>query len=59
MWTFGLIDLTGALLFALLSAAWVLEDVGRRLFMTRLEFWKVVINDVVYLVGAGIVLLSS
>src|SRR4051812_15568578 len=54
----GLTDVRAALIFAVLTAAWTLEDVGRRLFMTRLEFWGVVVNDVIYMVGAGVALLA-
>ena len=52
-WISGITGLSGALLFGLLSALWVLEDAARRLLMTRLEFWGVVINDLIYL-GAAV-----
>jgi O-antigen/teichoic acid export membrane protein len=46
----GAVDGTGAALFCLLAALWVLEDAGRRLFMARSEFWKLAANDVGYAV---------
>ncbi len=55
-------DLVGpwqALLVGALGGAWMLEDAGRRLFMARLEFWKLVVNDVVYLGVAGAALLVA
>lgn len=47
-WAMGLLDPGPAAGFGLLSAWWVLEDGGRRLFMARLEFWALVANDLVY-----------
>jgi O-antigen/teichoic acid export membrane protein len=40
-------------------AAWLFEDAGRRLFMARLEFWRLVLNDTIYLAAtvAALVLL--
>lgn len=38
-----------AVLFAVLVALWLLEETGRRLLMARLEFWKLALNDAVYL----------
>lgn len=49
-------------LFALALLAWTVEESGRRLFMARLEFNKLWLNDIVYavaslgLAGAGILL---
>jgi O-antigen/teichoic acid export membrane protein len=51
----GVVDGTGAALFFVVCVLWVVEDAGRRLFMARLEFWKGVVNDVVY----GVVALGS
>src|SRR5688572_14404813 len=44
---YGVTSFRGSLLFGLLAGAWLLEDAGRRLFMTRLEFWRLVVNDLV------------
>ncbi len=41
----------GALLFGAMTALWITEEVGRRVFMARQEFWQLVLNDVIY--GAG------
>jgi O-antigen/teichoic acid export membrane protein len=49
-WASGLTGVGGSALFALLTGVWLFEDAGRRLFMTRLEFWRLVVNDIVYLV---------
>lgn len=38
-----------AVLFGVLLAAWLLAEAGRRLLMARLEFWKLVVNDLTYL----------
>jgi O-antigen/teichoic acid export membrane protein len=58
-WAGGLTSARGSLLFGALTAAWLFEDAGRRLFMARLEFWRLVANDTVYLVAtvAALVLL--
>jgi O-antigen/teichoic acid export membrane protein len=44
-------DTRGALLFGGMTALWITEEVGRRIFMARQEFWQLVLNDVIY--GAG------
>jgi O-antigen/teichoic acid export membrane protein len=44
----GVTGAGGAALFALMTTLWLLEDTGRRLFMARLEFWQLVVNDAVY-----------
>jgi O-antigen/teichoic acid export membrane protein len=54
----GLLDAGGAALFLVLCVLWVLEDGGRRLFMARLEFWRCVVNDLVYAVVALAALLA-
>jgi len=58
-WAFDLTSGRGAVLFGALTAAWLFEDAGRRLFMARLEFWRLVVNDTVYLAvtAAALVLL--
>jgi O-antigen/teichoic acid export membrane protein len=45
-------DLPGAGIFGLVVLLWVLEEGGRRLFMARQEFWKLVLNDAIYVVAA-------
>jgi O-antigen/teichoic acid export membrane protein len=40
-----------ALVYAAMLVLWLLEETFRRLFMARLEFWKLVGNDVTYLVA--------
>jgi O-antigen/teichoic acid export membrane protein len=55
-WASGLTSGRGSLLFGALTAAWLFEDAGRRLFMARLEFWRLVLNDTVYLATTGAVL---
>jgi O-antigen/teichoic acid export membrane protein len=42
----------GALLFGCMVAIWITEEMGRRLLMVRQEFWQLVLNDVVYAIGA-------
>ncbi len=44
--------LGGAALFGFMVALWITEEVGRRIFMVRQEFWQLVLNDVVYAAGA-------
>ena len=44
----GLLDAGGDALFLVLCVLWVLEDGARRLFMARIEFWGLVVNDLVY-----------
>jgi O-antigen/teichoic acid export membrane protein len=58
-WASGLTSGLGSLLFGALTAAWLFEDAGRRLLMTRLEFWRLVLNDTIYLAAtvAALVLL--
>ncbi len=41
----GLASLSGALWFGLMVALWISEEVGRRIFMARLEFWQLIVND--------------
>ncbi|MBA2624260.1 MAG: hypothetical protein H0U89_01430 [Acidimicrobiia bacterium] len=55
-WSFGLLDAAPAAGFGLLAAFWVLEDGGRRIFMARLEFWRLVANDLSYAAGTVVVL---
>lgn len=43
-----LTDFRLALIFGVMVAFWVTEEWGRRLFMARLEFWKLVLNDCIY-----------
>ena len=42
------LGLTTAVAFALALVAWVWEEFGRRLLVTRLEFWKLAANDTCY-----------
>ncbi len=51
----------GALLFGGMVLLWVLEEVGRRIYMARFEFWQLVLNDVIYAAGAfvGLVFLRQ
>jgi hypothetical protein len=37
-----------ALLYAAMITVWLLEETGRRVLMSRLEFWGLVINDATY-----------
>ena len=53
----GLTDAGGALLFGVMVSLWLVEEVGRRLLMARLEFWKLVLNDAVY-VGSTLLALA-
>lgn len=48
----GLMPLSGALLFGLVVALWITEELGRRLFMARREFWHLAANDVCYVTAA-------
>ncbi len=48
----GLTDGSGAAVLGVLVGLWALEDAGRRLFIARLEYWKLMLNDVIYIVGA-------
>jgi O-antigen/teichoic acid export membrane protein len=45
----GLDGWLAPMLFGTLLATWLLEESGRRLLMARLEFWKLVGNDMTYL----------
>lgn len=58
VWASGLTSGAGCLWFAALTAVWLFEDAGRRLFMARLEFWRLVVNDTVYLVVTVAVLFA-
>lgn len=49
---FADLDVRAAALFGLATTLWLVEETGRRLLMARLEFVKLVINDVVYAVVA-------
>lgn len=49
---FDLTDGSGALALSVLLALWITEELGRRIFMARLEFWKLVLNDAIYVGGA-------
>jgi O-antigen/teichoic acid export membrane protein len=44
-----------AVLFGVALAAWVAEETGRRLFLARLEFGELLLNDTIYAVVATIV----
>lgn len=44
--------------FAAMLVAWLAEETLRRLFMARLEFWKLLGNDVTYLVVTVLALLA-
>ncbi len=49
-------NLTAALVFALMLVLWLVEETGRRLLMSRLEFWKLVLNDTTYVVATLVAL---
>jgi O-antigen/teichoic acid export membrane protein len=40
-----------ALVYAAMLVAWLMEETFRRLLIARMEFWKLVANDAMYLVG--------
>jgi O-antigen/teichoic acid export membrane protein len=44
-----------AVLFGIALAAWVAEETGRRLFLARLEFGELLLNDTIYAVVATVV----
>lgn len=44
-------DLAGAAAYAVMLVTWLLREALRRLFMARLEFGRLVVNDVVYLLA--------
>jgi O-antigen ligase len=46
------VDATTALLFAVASAAWAIEETMRRLLIARREFWLLVANDSAFAFGA-------
>lgn len=54
----GGVNSADAFIFALLVAAWELEEYGRRMFMARFEFWKQAANDGSYLVITAVCLLA-
>ena len=54
----GLLSVGDALLFGAALTAFTVEDTARRLLMANLRFWSVVVTDLVYLVGAAVVLLA-
>lgn len=41
-----------AVVFASLVTLWMTEELGRRLFMARREFWLLALNDTCYVIGA-------
>jgi len=43
----GLAALSGAMWFALMVVLWMTEEVGRRVFMARLEFGHLLLNDTI------------
>ncbi|SDW33429.1 hypothetical protein SAMN05421504_101294 [Amycolatopsis xylanica] len=49
-------DLGTGLLFAGMLVLWLAEETLRRLLMARMEFWKLVWNDVSYLLGTLVAL---
>jgi O-antigen/teichoic acid export membrane protein len=51
-------DPRSSLLFGLLLAAWLLEETFRRLLQARLEFWKLIANDLTYL-GVAVAVLTA
>lgn len=46
------VDGTTAALFGLASVAWVIEETLRRLLIARREFWRLVANDLSFVVGS-------
>ena len=51
-------DARTAALFGIALTAWVAEETGRRLFLARLEFAELLLNDAIYAVVATVVALS-
>ncbi|GAA2421999.1 hypothetical protein GCM10010191_37080 [Actinomadura vinacea] len=47
----GLAGPAGIALFAVLVAAWLLNETLRRIFTARMEFWRLAANDCCYLLG--------
>lgn len=41
-----------SVLFGAMVVMWLIEETGRRIFMARMEFWHLVVNDIVYAVAA-------
>jgi O-antigen/teichoic acid export membrane protein len=44
-------DWVSGLVYAAMLVAWLVEETFRRLLIARLEFWKLVVNDLAYLLG--------
>jgi O-antigen/teichoic acid export membrane protein len=47
-------DWIGGLVYAAMLVAWLVEETFRRLLIARLEFWKLVVNDLAYLLGTAL-----
>lgn len=47
---------TTAFVYAAMLVAWLMEETFRRLLIARLEFWKLVANDLTYLIGTVVAL---
>jgi len=54
-----LVHAGGAVLFAVMVALWMTEELGRRLFMARREFWLLAVNDACYVTAALAALASA
>lgn len=57
-WAAGFLDITGALAFSAAVAAYMVEDIMRRLLMATLTFWRIVAIDLTAAAGAVGVLLG-
>ncbi len=55
-WWVGFLDPSDAVLFGLATAAFVLEDLVRRLLMATMNFWRIVIVDLTAFAAALVVL---
>ncbi|HEV7977710.1 hypothetical protein [Amycolatopsis sp.] len=47
-------DWIGGLVYAAMLVVWLVEETFRRLLIARLEFWKLVVNDLAYLLGTAL-----
>jgi O-antigen/teichoic acid export membrane protein len=47
-------DWAGGVVYAAMLVAWLVEETFRRLLIARLEFWKLVVNDLAYLLGTAL-----
>jgi O-antigen/teichoic acid export membrane protein len=47
-------DWAGGVVYAAMLVAWLVEETFRRLLIARLEFWRLVVNDLAYLLGTAL-----